>query len=92
MDRHIKEVLGQFVKQSKIASGYQTERIEKIWRSKMGKSVSEETQYIKLFNDELQIKINSSVLKYELFQHTERIKSFINEELKADLVQSVKFM
>tara|TARA_B100000497_G_C7675587_1_gene408097 strand:- start:335 stop:613 length:279 start_codon:yes stop_codon:yes gene_type:complete len=92
MDRHIKEVLGQYVKQAKISSGYQSERIEKIWQKKMGESVSKQTKYIRLNKSELQIKINSSVLKFELFQHVERIKSFLNEELKGEIIESVKFM
>ncbi|MEE9374349.1 MAG: DciA family protein [Saprospiraceae bacterium] len=92
MDRHIKEILGQYLKESKIASGYQSEKIVKIWKEKMGPSVSEQTQFIRLKRSELHIKIKSSVLKFELFQHSEKIKIFLNEELKAEVIKSVKFL
>ena len=92
MDRHIKDVLGQYIKTSKISSGYQTEKIEKLWKDKMGKSISEQTEFIRLRKSELQIKVKSSVLKFELFQHSAKIKEYLNTELKAELIDTVKFL
>jgi len=93
MDRHIKEVLGHYLKKSKISNGYKTSKIIDVWKEKMGSSIAQQTEYIRLKDRTLNIKITSSVLKFELFQNTEQIKTFLNEALDSDdLIQEVKFL
>lgn len=92
MDRHIKEVLDHYLKEGKISSGFTNEKIRKIWASAMGPSVVNQTKKIFLNKDELRIKIESSVLKYELFQNAEKIKELFNTELGEDRIKSVRFI
>ena len=91
MDRHIKDILGQYLVKSKISSGYQSDKILKIWKNKMGPNIAQQTKYFRLYDGVLTIKIESSVLKFELFQNIEQIKAMLNDEIGSDLITKVKF-
>lgn len=89
MDRHIKEILGQYLSESKVSKGYISKKIEVIWNEKMGSAVSAKTKSINYDQGILKISISSSVLKYELLQNVENIKNIVNQELNENLVDSV---
>ena len=92
MDRHIKEVLGQYLKKSKISNGYKSEKLSQIWANKMGPNISHQTKYIKLYDHVLSIKVESSVLKHELFQNKRGIATMLNEALGDEVIKEVRFL
>jgi hypothetical protein len=91
MDRHIKQVLSHYLNEGKLSSGFTAEKIKKIWESKMGKSVQNQTKHVTFKDGELKIKIESSVLRYEMLQNSTQIIAMINSELGSDVVQKVAF-
>ena len=92
MDRHIKNVIGNYLKESKIGSGYTTEKILTIWNDKMGSSVAAQTRSMKFKNGVLKIDIISSVLKYELFQNAAKIKEVLNAQLDNEAIEKIIFI
>ena len=91
MDRHIKEVLNQYLSEGKISSGFTAEKIRLVWKEIMGRSVEKYTGKIKFYEGQLTIPITSSVLKYELIQNTPQIIERLNEALQADVIVDIRF-
>ena len=91
MDRHIKEVLNQYLHEGKISSGFTAERIRKVWGEMMGPSVEKHTRKVKYKKGELSIAIDSSVLKYELIQNSSKIIDRLNEAIGSEAVKDIRF-
>lgn len=90
-DKSIKEVLGEFIASNKkVAKGFNTARIEEIWRSEMGPVISGYTNKIYFKEGVLKIYLTSSPLKKELMMGKDKIISIINDALHQALVTSVE--
>ena len=92
MDRHIKDVLENYLKEGRIATGFTNQKIQKFWNKEMGSAITDQTKKIVLVKGELRIKVDSSVLKYELFQNANRIKEMFNNEFGENVVRSVRLL
>ena len=92
MDRHIKDILKNYLREGRIATGFTNQRIEKFWSAEMGSAISDQTRKIVLVKGELRIKVDSSVLKYELFQNSNQIKEMFNNEFGEQVVRDVRLL
>jgi hypothetical protein len=64
-------------------------RIEAMWDSVMGRSVSRHTTNINLKGDRLYVTVDSAPLRNELFYSRTKIKEVINQELGVDVIKDV---
>jgi hypothetical protein len=89
-DQNIKDVIGLFLKDNKnLSEGYQSVRIERIWKNRMGNMISSYTTFVHLKNGVLEVGISSSPLKKELQMGKAKIISVINEELGSEIILDV---
>ena len=91
MDRHIKDVLQNFVRKKEIEDGYLTQKIAKFWNERMGATITKRTSKIDFKKNRLSIYLDSAPLKQELFMNKGKIKDIINEHLEFPHVQEVVF-
>ncbi len=73
----------------KLSEGYQSVRIDEIWKERMGKMIATYTKTIQLKNGILEVSISSSPLKKELQMSKTQIISAINEELGGNIIVDV---
>ncbi|KAB1159831.1 MULTISPECIES: DUF721 domain-containing protein [Tenacibaculum] len=85
----IKDLLGTYIKDSKLNKGFQKIHIEEAWEKLMGAGVASYTTEVKLQNGTLVVCLSSSVLREELSYGKEKIVRMINEEMGEDLVKKL---
>lgn len=88
-DMPIKQVLGQFIKQGKINPGYYNAKLQQVWKDVMGNSVNSHTTSIKLYKDQLYIKLDSAPLKNEFHLSKTKLIELLNKELGDDIIKKV---
>ena len=89
-DKNIKDVIDLYLKDNKkLSEGYQSVRIDEIWKERMGKMIATYTKTIQLKNGILEVSISSSPLKKELQMSKTQIISAINEELGGIIIVDV---
>jgi hypothetical protein len=64
-------------------------KIEAMWESVMGRTVSNHTSNINLKGDRLYVTVDSAALRNELFYSRVKIKDVINKEIGKDIVKDV---
>ena len=64
-------------------------KIEAMWESVMGRSVSRHTTNIHLKGDRLYVTVDSSPLRNELFYSRLKIRDVVNHELGLDVIKDV---
>lgn len=85
----IKDLLGSYIKDSKLNKGFQKIHIEEAWEKLMGVGVASYTTEVKLQNGTLIVCLSSSVLREELSYGKDKIVRMINEEMGEDLVKKL---
>ncbi|WP_272148781.1 DUF721 domain-containing protein [Tenacibaculum aiptasiae] len=85
----IKDLLGTYIKDSKLNKGFQKIHIEEAWEKLMGAGVASYTTEVKLQNGTLVVCLSSSVLREELSYGKEKIVRMINEEMGEELVKKL---
>ena len=88
-DMPIKDVLSKYIKQNKINPGYYNARVQKIWKEKMGASIVQHTISIKLYKDQLYIKLDSAPLKNEFQLGKEKLINLLNDELGQAVIRKI---
>lgn len=88
-DQSLAEVLKEWLDQSPIKGKLYQSRIEKIWREKMGATISQYTTAISLIRKKLYLTVSSASLRQELSYSREKIRDMINEELGERWVEEV---
>lgn len=89
MDFHIKDVLHQYLRKSKLNSGVYKKKIEHCWQQTMSPSIVRHTKSLKFEKGKLIIHVDSSPLRQQLFENREKIKKMINEQLGETIVHLV---
>lgn len=64
-------------------------KIEAMWESVMGRTVSNHTSNINLKGDRLYVTVDSAALRTELFYSRVKIKDVVNKELGREIVKDV---
>ena len=64
-------------------------RIEAMWETVMGKTISNHTSNINLKGNRLYLTVDSAALRNELFYSRIQIRDVINKELAKDIVKDV---
>ncbi len=85
----IGDALEEFFKSPYIAARRAEARIPELWRSVVGERAASLTREIRLENHILHVKIESSLLRHELFYQREALKEEINRRSGVRIVNSV---
>lgn len=90
-DKSIRDVMDLYLQgNQKLTEGYQSSRIDTIWRDVMGKSIASYTGKIQLKGHTLVVEIISSPLKKELLMSPGKIIDLLNEAIGSNLVKDIK--
>lgn len=90
-DKSIRDVVDIYLRgNQKLSEGYQSSRIDDIWREVMGKSIASYTGKIQIKGQTLFVEITSSPLKKELLMSPGKIIDLLNEAIGNDLVKDIK--
>ena len=92
MGRHNDKPIGHVLNESnaRVGKGYDTVRIEKIWKNHMGPTIAGYTSKLYFKDGLLKVYLTSAPLKKELLMGKEKIINIINSEVGEELVTAVE--
>ncbi len=85
----IGDVIQEFLARPYIAARVAEGHLPDTWRAIVGDAIANKTTELKLVNNILYAKIESSIMRHELFMQREALKEQINYRSKVRLVNSV---
>ncbi len=85
----IGDILNDFFDRPYIASRIAESKLPETWRSIVGDHVASLTRELRLDNHILHVKMESSLLRHELFYQREALKEEINKRSRVRIVNSV---
>jgi len=88
----IKDVIEELINTYKLRGKINEVRLQHSWEELMGKAVNKRTKEIYLRDKKLFIRLTSAPLKEELFYSSDKIKNMLNELLKGEYIEEVKFL
>lgn len=88
-NQSLKNVLKDMVETYRLKSRLTQTRLQNVWETIMGKTISGYTKEIKLRKNTLYLTIDSATLKQELSYGKEKIKNVLNKELGEKLIEEV---
>jgi len=88
-DLSLKDALKLMVNHSKMKPGLYQNKIEKIWREKMGQTIAKSTVDVKLRGKKLYLVINSASVKNELSYSRDKIVTMLNAHLGENFLEDV---
>lgn len=83
------DLLDEFFKRPYIAAKVAEGRLPETWRAVVGDRAAEVTSELKLDNHILHVRIQSSVLRSELFYQRDALRDELNRRLGVQLVNAV---
>ncbi len=90
-DKAIKDVLTDYLQSNdRISRGYNTTRMDEIWRTTMGSIIAGYTRKVSFYDGVLRVYLTSSPLKKELLMGKEKIITIMNEACELDVVKDVE--
>ncbi len=88
----IKDLMKMVVRENNLQKGLQKVDVVDAWNKLMGNGITNYTDSVILKGDTLIVKLSSSVLREELSYGKEKIIKMINEELKQQVVKSLRLV
>tara|TARA_Y100000768_G_C23829414_1_gene610581 strand:+ start:133 stop:432 length:300 start_codon:yes stop_codon:yes gene_type:complete len=88
----VKSIIQKITSNQFLSGGLKKVFLNKIWSNIMGENVSKYTENIYIKNSTLYLKINSSVLKQELFYGKDKIIDNFNKEVGSDEIKKIIFI
>lgn len=89
MEVTIGEALRDFLNKSRLKSGVQSVKLEEEWEKIMGKTISNYTDKIHIYNQTLFISTSVAPLRTELIYQTEKIIERVNEAFGEKIIKEV---
>ncbi len=85
----IGDILSDFFDRPYIAARIAESKLPETWRGVVGDRVADLTRELRLENHILHVRIESSLLRHELFHQREALKEEINRRSRVRIVNSV---
>ena len=85
----MKDAVDVFLKAQGLDSEYREKELLGNWEELVGKPISMRTEGVKIMNKTLHIKLNSSVMRDELFQRKGQIIEIVNSAAGFEMVTDV---
>ncbi len=89
MEISLGDALKEFLKKSRLKTGFQALQIEDVWEKIMGKTIANYTDKIQINNSTLFIHTSVAPLKNELIYQKEKIIERVNEALGEKIISEV---
>jgi len=83
------EVIKEYLKALKIDDKLKEVELIKSWEGIVGKTISRSTQNIFVHERKLYVKLNSSVIRNELFMLREGLKKALNDKVGQSIIDEV---
>lgn len=85
----LQQAMEQFLKKSRLNTGIQAIKVEKIWAELMGNTISKYTDKIQIVGETLFITTSVAQLKTELMYQKDVIIKKINEALGENVIKQI---
>jgi predicted nucleic acid-binding Zn ribbon protein len=85
----IEEVIQEYLKALKIDDKLKEVNLIKSWDDVVGKTIARSTQNIYIKNRKLFVKLNSSVIRNELFMLRDGLKKALNDRAGEELIDEI---
>ena len=85
----IDEVVKEYLKALKIDDKLKEVKLIKSWEEVVGKTIARSTNNIFINNRKLFVKLNSSVIRNELFMLRERLKKALNDKAGEEIIDEI---
>lgn len=85
----LQQAMEQFLKKSRLKTGIQAIRIEKIWAELMGSTIAKYTDKIQIVGETLYITTSVAQLKSELMYQKDVIVKKVNESLGEKTIKQI---
>ena len=89
MEVSIGEALRDFLNKSRLKNGVQSVQLEEVWEKIMGKTISNYTDKIHIYNGTLFITTSVAPLRTELIYQKEKIIERVNESFGEKVIKDV---
>ena len=88
-EQSLGDLLGHFIKNSRLERGLDEVSVRDAWHNVMGEAISKYTREVKLGGGVLYVDLSSSVLREELSYGRSKIIDLMNEEIGKELVKKL---
>jgi predicted nucleic acid-binding Zn ribbon protein len=85
----IEEVIKEYLKALKIDDKLKEVNLIKSWDDVVGKTIARSTQNIYIKNRKLFVKLNSSVIRNELFMLRDGLKKTLNDKVGEEVIDEI---
>lgn len=92
MLRSLKELVGEFIQQNKLATELETKTIEDIWKQETGIAITKNTKITYYKNGVITVKTKTPVWRNELSLQKQEIIDKINGRLNKNKVKDIRFI
>lgn len=91
-DQSIENILKSFVKQKRIAKGYNEVDLKKFWSDEMGETINRYTKSIRLRNEIVTAEISSIPLRTELQYNKSQVLKLLQEQFGYDKIKDIRIL
>jgi predicted nucleic acid-binding Zn ribbon protein len=88
-EHRLGDLLGNFIKNSRLEKGLDEVSVREAWYKVMGEAISKYTREVKLRREVLYVDLSSSVLREELSYGRSKIITMMNEEIGKELIKKL---
>ncbi|PLX15092.1 MAG: DUF721 domain-containing protein [Marinilabiliales bacterium] len=85
----IEDVIKEYLKALKIDDKLKEVKLIKSWDDIVGKTIAKSTSNIYIHNRKLFVKLNSSVIRNELFMLRDGLKKALNDKAGEDIIDDI---
>ncbi len=88
----LKEVIRQFLKIYGNDTKIKEVRLQNAWGKIAGKTIEQQTEFVKISKSVFYVKLSSSILKHELMMMKSQIITRLNEEAGENMITKIVFL
>jgi predicted nucleic acid-binding Zn ribbon protein len=89
--QNISDVIKEYIKEMRIDTRIKEIKATHLWDEVVGKTIAGKTDNLYIKNKVLYVKVNSSIVKNELFMIKDGIVKAINEKMEDAVIEDVVF-
>lgn len=87
----LRDIIGQVLKTNHLDKQLNEKRLIEAWPKVLGENIMKYTSDLSIKNKVLYVSLNSSVLRHDLFISREEIKTSLNRNVGAEVINSIIF-
>jgi len=87
----LRDIIGQVLKTNHLDKQLNEKRLIEAWPKVLGENIMKYTSDLSIKNKVLYVSLNSSVLRHDLFISREEIKTSLNRNVGAEVINNIIF-